>query len=110
MLACIYSESQYLLYNTTAFSYNFIVKLRFRATQAEMSNVYNGIMGKLTKINTSELPVEWCFAGEREPDNNIHADVDSCPNHSDTYYHNDDDNEFCSCDYAIIFVKVIKAN
>ena len=100
VLACIYSESQYLLYIQPLFHTILLSNYDLEATQAEMSNVYNGIMGKLTKINTSELPVEWCFAGEREPDNNIHADIDSCPNHSDIYYHNDDDNEFCSCDYA----------
>lgn len=100
ILACIYSESQYLLYIQPLFHTILLSNYDLEATQVEMQNVYSGIMGKLTKINTSELPMEWCNGGNLENDGNIHANIDECPNHSDVLYHADDiSSENCSCDY-----------
>lgn len=100
ILANVYSVSEYLEYIQPIFHVLLLTKYDLEASEFQMKQIYTDIWNKLTKITTKELPMEFCNNGKKEQDGYIHADITTCPNHSDKNIHNDDINKkLCTCDY-----------
>lgn len=100
ILSSVYSLNEYYEYIQPIFHVMLLSKYELEATEAEMTDLYNEIWNKLTVVTTTELPMEYCNGGTKEADNILHADITTCPNHSDIQYHSDDlSSAACSCDY-----------
>lgn len=99
IMSSVYSVSEYVesiqpIFHTIMFS-----EYELCATKQQMENVLKEIWMVLNKINTDELPMEYCkmtigadgtVLPENDVDGIVHADIMACPNHGALQQHPDD--------------------
>jgi len=109
----IYTVEEYQQYIQPIFHTLIMSEYELEASETQMQGILDDIWSKMSFIVTEELPVEYCHMTKtdnadgtytitpvKEKDDNVHADITTCPNYSEIQHHGDDTSKpLCSCDY-----------
>ena len=95
----VYAENELANIIQPVFNAVILQKYDLAPKAAQAKSTLTGIFNKLFRRD-EVTTVEYCGDGVTDTDGLIHADITSCPNHSELYFHEDDLSVgLSSCDY-----------
>lgn len=83
----LYTTKKYIQLIQPIFHVMMLTKYELNADENEMTEVFNDIWDNINNVTIEKLEDQYCEEGIRDHDGLIHADLDTCPNHSEIKYH-----------------------